>query len=432
MSKSQGMGAVAGTTAGAPGFRLSRYQWLTLISAFLGWMFDSMDLNLFTLVLVPSVGQLLHSTNAAEISKIGSLIIAGKLLTWGVGGVLFGVAADRLGRSRVMAWTIFIYAAFTLLSAFARTWPELAVAQALAGFGIGGEWAAGAALVAETWPERHRARAMQIMQMAFALGFLAAALDNLLLGSFGWRWVLGVGAAPALVTILIRRFVPEPQRWLKVRDSVDAKPALQTFAGIFEPGLRRKTIVGVVVASAAMLGCWGGLTFLPSWIHQLSAQAADHRDVGSTVSYAFILMMVGATLGYLTLIWMLEALGRRMSYFIFSLGSFVVSLVLFMTVHQLDGVLWMMPVYGYFVIGAFGTFAAYLPELFPTRVRATGQGFCWNMARALTSIGPLAGSVVVARFGSFPAASAAISLLFVVGMVAIWLGPETKGIPLDD
>jgi hypothetical protein len=143
-------------------------------------------------------------------------------------------------------------------------------------------------------------------------------------------------------------------------------------------------------------------------------------------------MMIGATLGYLTLIWMLEALGRRMSYFIFSLGSLVVSLVLFMTVHQLDGVLWMMPVYGYFVIGAFGTFAAYLPELFPTRVRATGQGFCWNMARALTSIGPLAGSVIVARFGSFPAASAAISLLFIVGMVAIWLGPETKGIPLDD
>jgi MFS family permease len=254
MGRSQDISAAATATAGTPAFRLSRYQWLTLISAFLGWMFDSMDLNLFTLVLVPSVGQLLHSTDAAEISKIGSLIISGKLLTWGIGGVLFGVAADRLGRSRVMAWTIFIYAGFTLLSAFARTWPELAITQALAGFGIGGEWAAGAALVAETWPERHRARAMQIMQMAFALGFLVAALDNLLLGSFGWRWVLGMGAAPALVTILVRRFVPEPQRWLKVRDSVDAKPALQTFASIFEPGLRRKTIVGVVVASVRR--CW--------------------------------------------------------------------------------------------------------------------------------------------------------------------------------
>lgn len=204
MDTSQEVGERVAASAAAPTFRLSRYQWLTLISAFLGWMFDSMDLNLFTLVLVPSVSQLMHTTDAAQISKIGSYIIAGKLLTWGIGGVLFGVAADRLGRSRVMAWTILIYATFTLLSAFAQTWTQLAAAQAMAGFGIGGEWAAGAALVAESWPERYRARAMQIMQMAFAFGFLAAALDNLLLGSLGWRWVLGMGAAPALVTILIR------------------------------------------------------------------------------------------------------------------------------------------------------------------------------------------------------------------------------------
>jgi MFS family permease len=432
MGITQGAKAASVASAESQGVRLSRYQWLALISAFLGWMFDSMDLNLFTLVLVPSVGQLLHSTDATEISKIGSYIISGKLLTWGIGGVLFGVAADRFGRSRIMGWTIVIYAAFTLLSAFSRTWTQLAIAQALAGFGIGGEWAAGAALVAESWPGRQRARAMQIMQMAFAFGFLAAALDNLLLGRFGWRVVLGVGAAPALVTILVRRFVPEPQRWVQVRDSVLAESAMQTFTAIFAPGLRRKTIIGVIVSSAAMLGCWGGLTFLPSWIHQLSVVAADHRDVSGTVSYAFILMMIGATLGYLTLIWMLDALGRRMSYFIFSAGSLVVSLVLFTTVHDIGRVLWLMPIYGYFVIGAFGTFAAYLPELVPTRVRATGQGFCWNMARALTSIGPIAGNAVVAKFGSFPAASAAVSLLFIVGMVSIWFGPETKGVPLDN
>ncbi|MFM0378988.1 MFS transporter [Paraburkholderia strydomiana] len=434
MGTSQGAKAAPVASVDAQAYRLSRYQWLALISAFLGWMFDSMDLNLFTLVLVPSVSQLLHSTDATEISKIGSYIIAGKLLTWGIGGVLFGVAADRYGRSRVMGLTILIYAAFTLLSAFAKTWPQLAVAQAMAGFGIGGEWAAGAALVAESWPGRQRNRAMQIMQMAFAFGFLAAALDNLLLGRFGWRVVLGVGAAPALVTILVRRFVPEPQRWVQVRESVVAESAMQTFTAIFAPGLRRKTIIGVIVSSAAMLGCWGGLTFLPSWIHQLSAAAAaaDQGNIGTTVSYAFILMMFGATLGYLTLIWMLDAFGRRMSYFIFSLGSLIVSLVLFMTVHDVGGVLWLMPIYGYFVIGAFGTFAAYLPELFPTRVRATGQGFCWNMARALTSIGPIAGNAVVSKFGSFPAASAAVSLLFIVGMVSIWFGPETKGVPLDN
>jgi MFS family permease len=182
MGTTQGANAASVESAEPQGFKLSRYQWLALISAFLGWMFDSMDLNLFTLVLVPSVGQLLHSTDATEISKIGSYIISGKLLTWGIGGVLFGVAADRYGRSRVMGWTILIYAAFTLLSAFSKNWTQLAIAQAMAGFGIGGEWAAGAALVAESWPGRQRARAMQIMQMAFAFGFLVAALDNLLSG----------------------------------------------------------------------------------------------------------------------------------------------------------------------------------------------------------------------------------------------------------
>lgn len=429
MSEAETMDAAAAQQRSRSG--LTRYQWLALISAFLGWMFDSMDLNLFTLVLFPSVSELIGSTNAAEVSKIGSWIIAIKLLTWGLGGVVFGVAADRLGRARVMAITILIYAGFTLASAFAQSWEQLALFQALAGLGIGGEWAAGAALIAESWPEKQRARAMQIMQMAFAFGFFAAALDNLLLGPLGWRWVLGAGAVPALVTILIRYFVPEPERWIKVRDVVRAESSMTNFLAIFKPGLRRKTIVGVVVASAFMLGCWGGLTFLPSWIQQL-ANAEGGRNGGQLISYAFMLMMAGATLGYLSLIWLLEAIGRRWSYFLFSIGSFVASLYLFTQVEDLTSVLWLMPVYGYFVIGGFGTFAAYLPELFPTRNRATGQGFCWNMARALTAIGPIAGSVIIGKFGSFPTASAAIALFYIVGLVAIWLGPETKGVPLGD
>jgi len=413
--------------------RLTRYQRLALLSAFLGWMFDSMDLNLFTLVLFPSVSELLGTTHPAVVAQTGSLIISIKLLTWGIGGVLFGVAADRLGRSRVMALTILIYAGFTAASAFARTWQELAIAQAIAGFGIGGEWAAGAALVAESWPEKQRARAVQIMQMAFSFGFFAAALDNLLVGPFGWRWVLGVGALPAILTVVIRRFVPEPERWVAANREARASgmTATSTFAAIFKPGLRRKTIVGVVIASAAMIGSWGGLTLLPSWIHQLTAEASAGA-AGRWVSYAFMLMMVGATLGYLTLMWMLNALGRRLSYFIFWSGALAVSLVLFLCVHDLRSVVWFMPVYGYFVIGGFGTFAAYLPELFPTRVRATGQGFCWNMARAVTSLGPLAAGVLVGTLGSFPFASAVVSLLFVPGIVAIWFGPETKGMPLAD
>jgi MFS family permease len=426
--------ASAGISLAEP--KITRYQMLALVSAFLGWMFDSMDLNLFTLVLFPAVSELIGNTNPAEVSRVGGLIMAIKLLSWGVGGIVFGVAADRYGRAKIMAVTIIIYSVFTGLSAFAQSWEQLALFQALAGIGIGGEWAAGAALVAETWPTKYRARAIQIMQMAFALGFFVAALDNLILGQYGWRWVIAVGAIPAIVTVLIRHWVPEPEKWVKVREAEALQVAqgmapTSTFREIFKGNLRRNTIVGVLVASAAMIGCWGGLTLLPSWIQQLSKTAPDLKPQDA-ISYAFMLMMAGATLGYITLIYLSDTLGRRWCYFLFWAGALISSLYLFMYVDDLYTVLWFMPIYGYFNIGGFGTFATYLPELFPTRVRATGQGFAWNMARVITAIGPIMIGVLVHRFGTLPNAAAVVSLFIIVGLVAIWFGPETKGKSLED
>jgi MFS family permease len=414
---------------------IARYQWMALWSAFLGWMFDSTDLNLFTLVLFPSVTELIHSPTPATVAQIGSYIMAIKLLSWGLGGILFGVVADRIGRSRTMVITIIIYAVFTALSGLAQNWQQLAFFQAVAGFGIGGEWAAGAALIAETWDEKHRARAMQVMQMAFSFGFLLAALDNLLLGPISWRWVLAVGAVPAVVALGIRWFVPEPERWVRVRrdEKVASMTAMQTFGTIFSPALRRRTIVGLLVSAAMMIGSWGGLTLLPSWIQQLVRASGGTSLAGvHAISYAFIWMMIGSVLGYISLIFLTESIGRRGSYFLFALGSLLSSLYLFMLVKDLPSLMWFMPVYGYFIIGGFGTFAVYLPELFPTRVRASGQGFCWNAARSITAIGPLIGGVLVGTFGSFPAAAASTIAFYLIGMIAIWFGPETKGVPLSD
>jgi MFS family permease len=369
---------------------LASAQWLALWSGFLGWLFDSMDLNLFSLVLFPSVAELIHSRNPAEVAQIGAYIMAIKLFCWGLGGVVFG---------------------------------------------IGGEWAAGAALIAETWPEKSRARAMQVMQMAFAFGFFLAAIDNLLLGPISWRWVLAAGALPAVIGLGIRWFVPEPERWLRLRNdpSVKRMTSIRTFAGIFSPDLRRHTLVGVLVSAAMMIGSWGGLTLLPSWIQQLVHASGGTPLVGvKTISYAFMLMMVGAVLGYGSLIFLTDGIGRRGSYFLFGLGSLLSSLYLFVMIRTLDELMWFMPVYGYFIIGGFGTFAAYLPELFPTRVRATGQGFCWNAARCLTAIGPLIGGMLVGTLGSFPAAAASTAIFYAVGLIAIWFGPETRGVPLRD
>jgi MFS family permease len=413
---------------------ISRYQWLTLVSAFLGWAFDSMDLNLFTLVMVPSVAELTGTRDPGAIAHMGGLILAIKLLCWGIGGIFFGVIADRFGRARTMIITIIIYATFTGLSGLAQSWTQLAVLQGIAGFGIGGEWAAGAALLAETWPEKHRARAMQVMQMAFAVGFFFAALANLVLGPISWRWVLAAGALPAVVSLIIRHYVPEPERWRQTRAKEEARGdagAMATFKAIFAPDLRRKTIVGVLVSSAMMIGCWGGLALLPNWINQLVRAAGGANGV-QAVSYAFMLMMVGALAGYVSLIWFTEWLGRRGAYFLFCLGSLASSLYLFMVITDLNTLLWFMLVYGFFVIGGFGTFALYLPELFPTRVRATGQGFAWNAARCITAAGPLLVGTMLATFGSFPAAAAATTAAYVIGLVAIWFGPETKGQPLED
>jgi MFS family permease len=411
--------------------------WSALASACTAWMFDAMDLQIFTLVLFPSVSDLIGSANPAVVAYTGGIIVGWKLLALGLGGIVFGVAADRIGRAKTMILTVLIYSVFTGLSSLAQSWWQLAILQAVAGIGIGGEWAAGAALVAETWPERTRAHALIIMQMCFAAGFFLAAAINLLVGPIGWRYVFAAGAAPALVTLLIRFFVREPARWIAVRDrSRDlartgvADHAISTLIDCFGPGIRRRTIVGLLVAVSMMLGAFSGATLLPIWIRDLAA--SDARLAVSVTSRCFMLINVGAVLGYVALIWLNEAIGRRRSYFIMALGSAAASLFMFTRIETGDWLLWFAPIYGFFVVGGFGTLAVYLPELFPTRIRATGQGFCWNAARVLTAAGPVAAGGIVGASSSAHAAGAIAAAVYLIGIVAIWFGPETRGIPLQD
>jgi MFS family permease len=409
--------------------------WASLASACSAWMFDAMDLNIFTLVLFPSVSELVGSANPGVVAYTGGLIFAWKFVALGLGGIVFGVAADRIGRSATMIITVLIYSVFTGLSALAQNWWQLAILQALAGIGIGGEWAAGAALVAETWPERSRAKALIVMQTSYAGGFFLAALINLVVGPIGWRLVFAAGAAPALITIFVRVFVPEPERWISVRNhrrlAGVADTAFGTFLALFAPGIRRRTIVGVVVAAAMMIGGFGAGAVLPIWVRGLVGP--DNPALAVTItSQFFMLNNVAAVLGYLTVMWLTDAIGRRWSYFLVALGCAATVLFCFTQIETAEGLLWFAPVYGFFIIGGFGTFAIYLPELFPTRIRATGQGFCWNMARIFTAAGPLLTGALVGAFGSAPTAGAMVTVIYLGGMIAIWFGPETKGVPLQD
>jgi MFS family permease len=334
--------------------------------------------------------------------------------------------------------TVLIYAVFTGLSGLAQNWWQLLIFQALAGVGIGGEWAAGAALVAETWPERTRQRALVAMQMSFAGGFFLAGLLNFAIGPAGWRWVFAAGAAPAVMTIFIRQFVPEPERWIAVRnrskstqDQGTPATAARIFLAIFAPDIRRRTVVGVLIAAAMMIGAWGTSTLLPTWIHQLVGPD-DGALAIKTTGICFMLANVGAVLGFLAVMWLVDAVGRRWSYFLVVLGCIGTSLFTFTQIETIPALLWFIPVYGFFAIGGFGTFAAYLPELFPTRIRATGQGFCWNMGRVFTAVGPLVSGALVGVFGSVPMAAVAVTATYLIGLVAIWFGPETRGLPLQD
>lgn len=397
---------------------VTKYQKLAFWSAFLGYIFDCMDLNIFTLVLVPSMRELLQTTDIALVQKAGSVVIAVKLVCWGVGGVLFGIVADRFGRARALVMTILIYAIFTGLSGLARSWEQLVGLQGIAAIGIGGEWAVGAALVAEALPDEKRDRAMGFVQSSFAIGFLMAAIVNWTLGPYSWRWVLAFGVLPALWVLSVRRRVPESERWISV--SARQKGSV---ADVFGPALRRSTLVGIIVAAAMMIGSWGGITLLPNWIRELTGANGD--PVKNT-SFAFILMMAAGIPGYAAVVWGGKIMGRRPLYFLCSLGGLLASLYMFLVVKDLDALLKFAPVYGFFVMGGFAIFGLYLPELFPTRVRATGQGICYNVSRAITAIGPLTVAYYgIATFGSLPHAAATTATAYAVGLIAIWFGPET-------
>lgn len=422
-------------TAAVASEKITKIAWLALGSACLGWMFDSMDLNLFTLILFPTVSDLIGSSNPGSVAAVGGTIVAIKLFAWGLGGILFGVVADRIGRSRTMIITILIYAVFTGLSGLARNWTELAVLQAIAGVGIGGEWAAGAALVAETWPDKYRSKAMQVMQMSFAFGNFCAAGVNLAVGPYGWRWVFLAGALPAIFTLGIRRWVPEPERWKHARavqKGTESDSAKETFLAIFRPPFRRNTIVGVIISAAMMIGSWGGLILLPTWVYTLLGSGATPGAKLQAVSEVFFIMNIGAVAGYALLIWLVDWVGRRWSYFLFCFGAYACSVIMFTQAHTYQQLLFYVFFLGFFANGGFGTFAIYLPELFPTRFRATGQGFCWNVARMFTGVGPFVTGLLVTTFGSVPYASLGISWVFAFGLVAIWFGPETRGTALTD
>lgn len=412
---------------------VTRYQWLVLFVAWLGWVFDAMDATLYAIVLHPALHDLLGAngggTSAQDIGWYGGIIFSIFLIGWAVGGITFGIAADRFGRTKVLIATIVIYALFTGAAALAQTWWHLALTRFLTALGIGGEWAAGAAIVAETWPEDKRSKAAGILQSAWAAGFFLAAFFNLTLKeSYGWRGLFLVGVAPAFVALLVRWWVKEPERWARARVQPPAP-----LSAIFEGDLRRATLVGSTLAFVAVFGLWGSTNWAPTLVREL-AELRDEDSAALTryVSYAIMALNAGAIFGYLGFGPLADRFGRRPVFALMCAGSVVMLPVTYLAPDSYAGLLMLLPVLGFFNNGIFSGFPIYLPELYPTRLRATGAGFCFNAGRVLASASPFITGWLVTAMGSFARAASTVALIYLVGLVALLFAPETKGRRLPD
>src|SRR5438093_5493932 len=420
---------------------VTRYQWLVLLVAWLGWVFDSMDATIYAIVLHPALEELLRTSVAdglvshEVIGWYGGLIFSIFLIGWAVGGVLFGIVADYFGRTKTLIITILVYSLFTGLAALSDTWWHLAVYRFVTALGIGGEWAAGATIVAEVWPEEKRAKAAGLLQSAWAVGFFLAAALNLLLRSYGWRAMFLVGILPAFVSLVIFLWVKEPERWVKARIRELESGAVRRgkLPELFRGKLRLPTLAGSLLAFVAVFGLWGATNWTPTLVRALpEMQGLDRSTLSSNVSYAIMALNGGALVGYLSFAPLADRFGRRPVFAMMCAGSLVMLPITFLSPHAFAHVLLLLPVLGFFNNGIFTGFSIYLPELYPTRIRATGAGFCFNAGRVLASIGPFLTGFLVTSLGSFGRAASAIALIYLVGLIVLLFAPETRGRPLPD
>jgi MFS family permease len=405
--------------------RLTSYQYLVLATAWLGWIFDSMDATIYSLVMTPALKELLGTRGTPErIGWYGGIIFAIFLVGWAAGGVIFGMLADYLGRARTLVITILIYAIFTGLAGLSHTWWQLALYRFITALGIGGVWAAGATLVAEVWPESLRVKGAGLLQSAWGAGYFLGAGIYLLLSARSWRVMFFVGVLPALVAVFTELKVHEPEKWTQAQRAA-GRPRI---AELFTPALRRGTLVGATLALVAVFGLWGATNWTPALITELlRPRQLSPARIARMVSYAVMSLNAGSIVGYLTFPILAERWGRRPAFFVMLLGAAVMLPATFLLPSSYSAVLWLLPLLGFFSNGIFSGFPIYLPEIYPTRIRATGAGFCFNGGRLVAASGPFLTGYLVVQLGTFARAASSIALIYVVGMVALLFARETKG-----
>lgn len=389
-----------------------------LLAASLGWMLDAFDVALYSLVLASLILDLGLTKQTAGI--LGSLALASAA----IGGIAFGVFADRFGRTRAMIGSVLIFAVFTAACGFAHSVVQLGILRVLLGFGMGGEWASGASLVAETWSNRDRAKALGIMQSSWAIGAaLAALVAGLMLPVTGWRPVFFIGIVPALFTLLVRRKMPEPELWQQSAAASSATAA-QGFRSMFSPQLRRITIAITCMNACTLFAWWGFNLWVPAYLSLPVARGGMGLSAHA-MSITVIAMQAGMWLGYVSFGFLSDVFGRKRCYLVYLVIAAAL-MVVYGRVHTPWVLLLLGPAMAFFGTGYFSGFATVTAEIYPTRIRATAQGFTYNVGRLASAAAPLAvGSMAQQRgFGSAFAFAGGAFLLAACCWVAI---PETRG-----
>jgi SHS family sialic acid transporter-like MFS transporter len=431
----------------------SRGKWMALLAAFLGWMFDGLEIGLFPLAARPAMVELLGPGAPGAPPPITQWIVgitAAFLVGAACGGVFFGWLGDRIGRVKAMVWSVLTYSVFSGLCCFAQDAWHLGALRFLSALGMGGEWSLGVALVMEIWPANRRPILAGLIGAAANVGFLFIALlalalskpglmtwlGNHLAGPFpakwftkegNWRFLLLLGAMPAFLTFFIRIFVPESEKW---KHATATAPKARV-ADIFAPGLSRLTILGACLAGVALLGTWGSVQQATPWAAKMAATQGLNRAEATAETQ--ICAGVGAIIGTILAALLADKFNRRGVYFALSLLSLAVCQYLFRTTRTFDTrFLVLITMANGVTASYYGWLPLYLPELFPTRVRATGSGFTFNSGRILAAIGSVTVASMYGGNEDYPKMCAVTSLIYMPGLLLIWLCPETKGKPLPE
>ncbi len=487
------------TPAAGPWWRLlNGYHWFVLMVAALGWLFDCLDQQLFILARPAAVEELVPASSSTDAKALGlqrkragdiatSVFIAG----WACGGLFFGMLGDRIGRAKTMLITILLYSLFTGLSSLSRSVADFAFYRFLTGLGVGGEFAVGVALVAEVMPGGARTYALSLLQALSAFGNISAAMINLGLGLAAeeglewspWRIMFLVGALPALLALVIRSKLKEPEQWQKASHDGSMSKQLGSYSELFgDPVLRKHALLGLLLGCSGVVGLWSVGFYTPDLIRNVQkpvvekevlegAVAESGADVVERVqaamkdaklvdslsesdkavmktvdarikgrltrwqSYTSFMINIGAFFGMFGFGLLSQRIGRKPAFAIALVLAYVSTVTVFWYLRELWQIFVLVPIMGFCQLSLFGGYAVYFPELFPTRLRSTGTSFCYNVGRFLAALGPLVKTLLDQMYlGADAGRKTGITMctVFLIGLFVLPFLPETKGKPLPE